>query len=458
MTTCIAPAKSRTDAAHPASMRRGACPSLATPMVTGDGLLVRLRPSGQGFSLRELRDVADAAFTCGNGILEVTARGNLQIRGLTDETVPVLARMIADAEIEISEGLAIETPPLAGFDPTEIADSRPLVSGLRAALSARGSALSLAPKLSVIIDGGGRLHLGGVTADIRVHAIQAKDRILWLLSVVGTVLSGQPVALFDAAAVVPAIMDILDILAAIGPFARAKELDVAVLRGRFSSGDDIRGLPSIAPAPSPAGIHDFDEHGAVLGVGLAFGQIHADNLKVFLEALDSLGATDIRLTPGHGMLVMGIGRDRMEAAQALALGHGLRAFPGDPRNHIAACAGFGACASSRIDTRGVARMLVEAARSLLDGSMTVHVSGCAKGCARPSAAPLTITASPFGYGLVVNGPASAAPNAYIEENNIRAAIERLDKLVREGKRAGESARSCLTRLGADVITAAVQQG
>src|SRR5690606_25259473 len=104
----------------------------------------------------------------------------------------------------------------------------------------------------------------------------------------------------------------------------------------------------------------------------------------------------------------------------------------------------------------VAQMMVERAPALLDGSLTVHVSGCAKGCAKPGASALTITAAPIGYGLVVNGAASAAPNAYIEENTMEAALERLDALVRRRKRAGESARSCLTRLGAEVA-AAVQR-
>ncbi len=456
MTTCIAPAETLTSAAHLAAMRRGACPSLAAPMITGDGLLVRLRPAGEGLSLRELGEIADAAIACGNGILEVTARGNLQIRGLTNETVPLLVGRIANPGIATAGGLAIEVPPLAGFDPSEIADPRPLVEDLRARLATYLPALLLAPKLSIIIDGGGHLNLGAVTADIRAHAIQVDGSVRWVLSVAGTASSAQPIALIESDAVVPSVVEILEMLAAIGPFARAKELDAAMLRRRFSFDSSTSG-PHL-PASGFVGIHDFGDRGAVLGVGLAFGQIHADNLKAFLHALAILGATDIRLAPGHGMLVMGIGEGRMEAVQALALGHGLRAFPGDPRNHIAACAGIGACGSSRIDTRGVARMLVEAAPSLLDGSMTVHVSGCAKGCARPSASPLTITAAPIGYGLVVNGPASAAPNAYIEENTIRTAIERLDRLVREGRRAGESARSCLTRLGADVITAAVQQG
>ncbi len=123
MTFCAAPSDTSMEATQIAPMRRGACPSLSTPMMTGDGLLVRLRPEKSGFALAELTAIADAAALCGNGILEITARGNLQIRGLTAQTVPLLSQKIADAGIAIAEGLAIETPPLAGLDPAEIADA-----------------------------------------------------------------------------------------------------------------------------------------------------------------------------------------------------------------------------------------------------------------------------------------------------------------------------------------------
>ncbi|MEK1926616.1 MAG: precorrin-3B synthase, partial [Rhizobium giardinii] len=160
-------------------MRRGACPSLATPMVTGDGLLVRLRPAKPGFALQELVALAEAADVCGNGILEVTARGSLQIRGLTAAMVPVLASKIADAGIDIAKGLAIETPPLAGLDDSEIVDPLPLAAQLRAAVAACQPRLVLAPKLSITVDGGGHLHLGGVTADIRLRAVRIDGQPLW---------------------------------------------------------------------------------------------------------------------------------------------------------------------------------------------------------------------------------------------------------------------------------------
>ncbi|KQY11403.1 precorrin-3B synthase [Rhizobium sp. Root482] len=454
MTICAAAGEGK--AGPRLSMRRGACPSLSAPMATGDGLLVRLRPANPGLTLRELAEIADGAEFYGNGILEITARGNLQIRGLTAETVPLLSAKIRETGIEIAEGLAVEVPPLAGLDPLEIADPQPLATRLRAASAARHPPLVLAPKLSITVDGGGSLHLGEITADIRLRAVAGGKEPAWLLSLAGTEHTAARIAVLGEPAVVPVVLGLLERLATMGEGARGRDIDAGALKDQLGSAADADDIAPLASASSPCGIHRIGADRVVLGVGLAFGQIRAGNLKAFIKALANLGATDIRLSPGHGMMVLGLHPEKIAAAQALAVGHGLRVFPDDPRNHIAACAGIGACGSAGIDTRAVAQMMVERAPALLDGSLTVHVSGCAKGCARPGASPLTITAAPIGYGLVVNGAASAAPNAYIEENTMEAALERLDALVRRRKRAGESARSCLTRLGAEVA-AAVQR-
>ena len=89
--------------------RRGACPALAAPMPTGDGLLVRLRPAGGALTLSQFASLARSAAAHGNGILEITARGNLQIRGLRAETVGQLAADIDAAGITVPDGSAIET-------------------------------------------------------------------------------------------------------------------------------------------------------------------------------------------------------------------------------------------------------------------------------------------------------------------------------------------------------------
>jgi precorrin-3B synthase len=40
---------------------------------------------------------------------------------------------------------------------------------------------------------------------------------------------------------------------------------------------------------------------------------------------------------------------------------------------------------------------------------SLHVSGCAKGCARPRAATATLTAAPDGWSLIREGAADARP-------------------------------------------------
>jgi precorrin-3B synthase len=56
-------------------------------MSTGDGLLVRLLPIGT-MPLDAFAQLCAAARTYGNGIIEVTARGSIQIRGLNAASAP----------------------------------------------------------------------------------------------------------------------------------------------------------------------------------------------------------------------------------------------------------------------------------------------------------------------------------------------------------------------------------
>jgi len=66
-----------------APYRRGACPGLSAPMLTGDGLLVRLTSTGATIALEAFAGLCAAARQHGNGIVEITSRGNIQFRGLT---------------------------------------------------------------------------------------------------------------------------------------------------------------------------------------------------------------------------------------------------------------------------------------------------------------------------------------------------------------------------------------
>lgn len=429
---------------------RGACPALSAPMATGDGLLVRLRPAGGALSLSQFRRLARAAEAHGNGILEITARGSLQIRGLRRETIAPLTAGVHSAGIVVPRGPAIEMSPLHGIDPAEIGNVASMEAALRRDLAGLLSSPLLAPKLSIVVDGGGAFGLATLSADIRVVAI-APDR--WRVAINGDGGSAMPVALGPMEEAVGAVADILQRLIALGRHKRTRDIDPAQWYGRVPVMD---GLQPAGMSPLLAGLHQLSSDRAVLGVRLEFGQIKASDLISFLDAAERCGATGIRLAPGRGFFLIGLSRDGTPEVLKAAARHGLGTSPGEATNYIAACAGAGSCASAFYETKALARRIAVAAPALLDGSLTLHLSGCAKGCAHGQPA-LTLVGSAEGCDLVLNGRATDAPDAQIAGDAIEFAIEKLARSIEDNRQAGESAAACLTRLGVPGIAAALRQ-
>ena len=78
-------------------MKRGWCPGVHEPMPSGDGLLIRVKPFGGKLSADALHVVADVAAKFGNGVVELTGRGNLQLRGLSKASAGLAAAALVEA-------------------------------------------------------------------------------------------------------------------------------------------------------------------------------------------------------------------------------------------------------------------------------------------------------------------------------------------------------------------------
>ncbi|AGS25088.1 precorrin-3B synthase [Rhizobium etli] len=431
---------------------RGACPALAAPMPTGDGLLVRLRPAGGALTLSQFSALARSAAEHGNGIVEITARGSLQIRGLRAETVRRLAADIDAAGIAVPDGPAIEISPLHGIDPEETDDPAALEKTLRSKFGELLASPRLAPKLSLIIDGGGAFGLSALSADIR---IVAQPGAQWLVAINGDGETALPVATGAAEAAISAVGEVLDLLA-VGQSRRARDIDPALLRRRFPAMDAIRSRQLHRAKVPLSGLHRLKDGRHVLGMRPEFGQMRASDLTALLDDAKARGATAIRLAPGRGFFFTGFPADAAPALQITASQHGFSVHPGEKSEYVAACAGAGACGSAFYETRALGRRLMAAAPVLFDGSLTVHLSGCSKGCAHARPA-LTLTGSADGFGLILNGLASDLPDERIAGGAIDFAIERLARSIEDNRRAGESAAACLTRLGATSVSKAPRQ-
>ena len=432
------------------ALRRGACPSIAAPMRTGDGLLARLRPVATALTAQDLLALADLARAHGNGLIEITARGNLQLRGLTEASVPHLAAGLAAAGITPQTGVAIEVPPLAGIDPAELADAAPLADALRAALA--DAALSLAPKLAVVVDGGGVLSLADMVADIRLDAVGAQG-LAWRLSVGGDRATAMAVALLPGERAVEGVMTVAAALAATGPAARGRDLDSALLAAALRA-DPVPPLSAASPV-HPLGAHRIGAE-TVLGLAPAYGQIHADRLAALVRALAGCGATEFRLAPHHTLLVRGLRAEALAAAQACAMRERVWSTQDAPGRAVSVCAGAAGCAAASFDTHAAADALVAEAGDLLDGSFDVHVSGCPKGCAHPAAAAVTLCGTAAGVGLILDGRAGDAAAAILPADALRPALHRLGAHLRARRAEGETAGNLIGRTAPALLASAYQ--
>lgn len=401
------------------STRRGACPSLRKPMATGDGLLVRLSPAGTGWTPQELSTLAAAAARFGNGILEVTSRGNLQIRGLTAESAEGLAKHVEAAAIPLRTGLAIDTGPLAGIDAEEIADPLPLARALHEAVEAAELTARLAPKCAVVIDGGGRLPLDDLIADVRLAA-DPTGGSQWLISVGGTALVARPVASIAGTKAVSAVMRLLETIAAKGQMARGRDLTDADLVGFGPKPLHA----TAARANAPVGRFPLADGSLATAFALPFGQMDADTLIALSAAAAETAASEIRLAPGRGLIVPGLDAETCAAVEAKAITLGFISDPTDPRLSITACAGAPYCASAHFATRALGAEIAARAPGLLAGR-TLHISGCAKRCAEPPAPDFTLLGAEGGC-LVLPGDGRNAPaTGAVAPEEALAALRRL---------------------------------
>ena len=492
--------------------RRGACPALSAPMQTGDGLLVRLNPvaggpSSGGLSPKLLIAIAESASRHGNGIMEVTARGSLQIRGLTAESAARLATEVDALDIAVRTGVPVETGPLAGIDPQEIADPRPLAEQIMAAAEEAELSQRLGPKVSVIVDGGGQLGLDSVTADVRLVAARADAGVRWQVSVAGDGWNARPLVTVEDDAARDIAVTVLRMIAEKGREAHARDLserqltslagwhsvtppsvlpDISPARGEIAPSSLVSPITDVAPIAEvakvepaaelpisplagemsgrteggvqdrrPIGLFPLSGNTTSLGIALPYGSMPADKIIGLTQSALALGATEIRLAPGRALLFLGQATAANSSLNQTAATLGFVISATDPRTRIAACPGTPACASGLIATRDIAETIAAENADILD--FTLHISGCAKGCAHPGPAALTIVGGENGAGLVVNATAKALPAGYRPGYDAARGISRVAAMIRSARLPGETAAACLARLVTAGIAEAYRQ-
>ena len=346
---------------------QGWCPGALRPMLSGDGLVVRIRPRGGRLSAGQVAGIADLSANHGNGLIDLSARANLQLRGVTDASYDALmvglqslGLLDISAEAEARRNILVTPFWQTGDGAQEIA------AGLAQAL-AGPQAPDLPGKFGFAVDTGAVPVLGAASADIRIEQ-----------GLNGLICRADGAASGEAVTVDPAVGAAIRLARWFVDSGGAPDG-----RGRMAAqlGGQEKFSSENFSAPAP-GRHDLGYL-----VGLEFGQISAATLA-------GLGA--MRLTPWRMLLLEGVA-----CAPDLP---GLISCADDPLLRVVACTGAPGCPQGLQPTRDLARGL---AVSVPRGRL-LHVSGCAKGCAMPKAQAMTLVGQSDGFGFVPMGLASDA--------------------------------------------------
>ena len=376
--------------------RKGWCPGALRPMRSGDGLIVRLRLSCGELSSAHASEIAALARSHGNGEIDLTARGHLQLRGVDDDKYPdLVARLAAanliDASPQAEAVRNVLVSPFAGLDGAF--DVRPVARAWEQALAESPVLWRLPAKFGVAFDAG-RLALGD-DSDIRFEALDRQTLVARLGG--GEDVLG-PFPMGDVIAVARALTHAF--LAICGEAPR--RMRDAVRAHGLKPFAAAAGLPVVfapqaprAPAANWLGAHTLGA-GVVVGLAAPFGRLSA---LQFAALAGACGPSGLRLTPWRAVLIHGIDEERARAW--VENPRGLIVDPADPLLRVAACAGAPACSSALQETREAARRLAPLAP--LGEGIWLHVSGCEKLCAHARPAPVTAIATREGYQL--NGEA-----------------------------------------------------
>ncbi len=360
----------------------------------------------------QARAIAEAAQRFASGVLELTNRSNLQIRGVRAESEQELIRSLLEANLgpsvlDADDVRNLMLSPAAGLDPQQHMDTRPLADELLALLQNNSALHVLSAKFAIQLDGGESLCMLEHPHDLWLRALPGAPQLIFGLAGCPT---DKPLGMVAAANVVQLVEAILltFLECAVPEQSRMRQLlecipaDELVRRVQARLPFAIspvavecqRQIPAAAP---PIGIiAQRQAELAMVAASAPLGRISAEQLGAVAELAQRHADGSLRLTPWQGLLIPNVQIHEADNVLAALTQVGLLTNRAAPLPNLIACTGSAGCARGLADTKHDALALA-ACLQQHDAHPQVHLSGCSRSCAAAHVAPFTLLA--VGDGL-----------------------------------------------------------
>ncbi|VXD04619.1 Precorrin-3B synthase [Pseudomonas sp. 8Z] len=398
----------------PTSVRPSACPGLLRIVPALDGGICRVKLPGGVLRSAQARTIAEAAQRCASGVLELTNRSNLQIRGVLpgQESALIDALLAANLGPRVAAADDVRNlmlSPAVGLDPQARMDVRPLASQLLDLLQDTPALHVLSPKFALQLDGGEALAMREHPHDLW---LAAEDDQHLLLGLAGCP-TDAPLARIAAAQALELVRELLLLFL---DLATPEQRRMRQLLAQIPASELLQRLqarldfplqpaprhwqPSAALVRPPAGIYPQAQPDLCMVVaGAQLGRLQAEQLLALAELSEHYGDGELRLTPWQGLLLGNVPVNNAQALMTALSELGVINQTAEPLLGLVACTGSAACARGLADSKQHALHLAELLRT--NGARPqVHLSACPRSCASARVQPYTLLAcSPEHYQL-----------------------------------------------------------
>ncbi|WP_269432086.1 precorrin-3B synthase [Tsukamurella asaccharolytica] len=318
--------------------------------------MARVRLPGGALEPPQLDVLAEIA---GAEPIELTSRGNVQLRGVADldaarERLTAAGLLPSPTHERVRN---IVASPLSG-------ELRGTAAALDRALRARAELAALPGRfLFALDDGAGDVAALAADAEIR-------DGVLHL--------DGHPT---DLAATVDRLLDVaqafLDLRA---DEWRLRDLPDGARRIAAALGGTVTGPRAVPspPMPPPVGWFDRPDATVTLGMGVPLGRLDPRTAR-FVAAVDH----PITITPWRTLHLHGLEEGVAETVVRVLAPMGLIFDAAAPLLRVSACVGDHGCARAQGDALAHAAGLAAGTYGGIDHDERVHVVACERGCGAP---------------------------------------------------------------------------
>jgi precorrin-3B synthase len=349
------------------------CPGSLLLHEAEDGLLARIRVPGGRLRAAQLEALARAA-GLGNGLVELTSRANVQVRGLRwgvrDDLAALLERAGLLPSVMHDRARNVIASPVAGRHPRALAMTDGVVAAIDRGLCADPALSGLPGRFLFAVDDG-----SGFGLDPRAHVtLVARSGEAFAVAAAGCRTSVRVGAHAAAHAAI-----------------RAAAAFLAARRGSEARAWPVAELPGDVCRIGPGRLVQRD--GRVALTGLApLGRLERDQLVTLARIADRYGG-ELRLSTERTVTLVDVVAGRANEAETALAGLGLVLSPDSGWVGLTACAGLGRCSKALVDVRAAA-----ARRAALraPGAAAEHWAACARRCGERADQPLAATAVPEG--------------------------------------------------------------